>query len=117
MINVLQLGKDRRDVEHGARSTGGPTVQHGCRHCRGIVTKTPARPATVSAQCRVLRACHLAKFAKREPAGLIRTSFGSGSIEERRFKNPGRALLLSSVYNAATTPSDFLADWKGKTVS
>lgn len=118
MINVLRnWGKTVVMWNMALDPNGGPTVQHGCGNCRGIVTiDTSTTPATVSRNVEYYALGHLAKFVETGAYRIDSNSFGSGSIEDVAFKNPDGSIAVL-VYNAATTPSDFSLNWKGKTVS
>jgi len=104
MINVLRnWGKTVVMWNMALDPTGGPTVQHGCGNCRGIVTiDTSTTPATVSRNVEYYALGHLAKFVETGAYRIDSNSFGSGSIEDVAFKNPDGSIAVL-VYNAATT--------------
>jgi len=118
IINVLRnWGKTVVMWNMALDQTGGPTVQHGCSNCRGVVTiDTSSSPATVSRNVEYYALGHLAKYVQTGAYRIESNSFGSGSIEDVSFKNPDGSIAVL-VYNAAAAPSTFSLNWKGQTTN
>src|SRR5258708_38886625 len=91
--------------------TGGPTVEHGCSNCRGVVTiDTTSTPATVSRNVEYYALGHLSKYVQTGAYRIKSNSFGRGSVEDVAFKNPDGSIAVLG-YNAASTPSSFSLKW------
>ena len=118
IINVLRnWGKTVTMWNMDLDQNSGPTVEHGCNDCRGIVTiDTSTTPSTVSRNVEYYALGHLSKFVQTGAYRIQSNSFGSGNVEDVAFKNPDGSIAVL-VYNAASTPSQFSLNWHGKTAS
>jgi len=118
VINVLRnWGKTVVMWNMALDQTGGPTVQHGCSDCRGVVTiDTSTSPATVTKNVEYYVLGHLAKYVQTGAYRIESNSFGSGNVEDVAFKNPDGSIAVLA-YNAANAASTFNLNWKGKTAS
>jgi glucosylceramidase len=118
VINVLRnWGKTVVMWNMALDQTGGPTVEHGCTDCRGVVTiDTTSSPATVSRNVEYYVLGHLSKYVQTGAYRIQSNSFGSRNVEDVAFKNPDGSIAVL-VYNAASSPSQFSLNWKGKTAS
>ncbi len=95
----------------------GPTVEHGCSNCRGVVTiDTSTTPATVSRNVEYYVLGQLSKFMQAGAYRIDSNSFGSGGLEDVAFKNPDGSIAVLA-FNGASSPSQFNLNWHGKTVS
>ncbi len=118
VINVLRnWGKTVVFWNLALDQNGGPTVQHGCTDCRGVVTiDDSTTPSTVTRNVEYYVLGHLAKYVQAGAYRIDSTSFGSGNVEDVAFKNPDGSIAVL-VFNGASTPSQFSLNWKGKTAS
>ncbi len=118
VINVLRnWGKTVTFWNMALDQNGGPTVEHGCFNCRGVVTiDTSTTPATVSRNVEYYVLGHLSKYVQAGAHRIESNTFGSGNVEDVAFKNPDGSIAVL-VFNGAPTPSQFSLNWKGKTVS
>ena len=118
IINVLRnWGKTVVMWNMALDQNGGPTVEHGCSNCRGVVTiDTSTTPATVSKNVEYFALGHLAKYVQTGAYRIASNSFGSGSLEDVAFKNPDGSIAVL-VYNGAATPSTFSLNWRGQNAS
>ncbi len=118
VINVLRnWGKTVVFWNLALDQNGGPTVQHGCTNCRGVVTiddSTSTAVVTRNVEYYVLG--HLAKYVQTGAYRIESNTFGSGNVEDVAFKNPDGSIAVL-VFNGASTPSQFSLNWKGKTAS
>jgi O-glycosyl hydrolase len=97
--------------------TGGPTVQHGCGNCRGVVTiDTSTTPATVSKNVEYYGLGHLSKYVQTGAYRIASNTFGDGNVEDVAFKNPDGSIAVL-VLNAATTPNTFTINWHNQNVT
>lgn len=83
----------------------GPTVEHGCSNCRGVVTiDTSTSPATVTrnVECYVLG--QLSKFVQAGAYRVESNSYGSGGVQDVAFKNPDGSIAVL-VFNGASSPA------------
>lgn len=65
----------------------GPTVEHGCTICRGVVTiDTSTTPAVVTRNVEYYVLGHLAKYVQAGAYRVASNSFGRGSIEDVAFR-------------------------------
>ncbi len=96
---------------------GGPTVEHGCTNCRGVVTiDTSTSPATVSRNVEYYVLEHLSKFVQTGAYRIASNSYGHSSLEDVAFKNPDGSIAVL-VFNSAANPSTFNLNWSGETAS
>ena len=96
---------------------GGPTVQHGCSNCRGVVTiDDSATPAIVTKNVEYYVLGHLAKYVQAGAYRIESNTFGGGNVDDVAFKNPDGSIAVL-VFNGAQTPSQISLNWKGKTAS
>lgn len=118
MIQVLRnWGKTVTMWNMALDQNGGPTVENGCRTCRGVVTvDTSTTPATVTPNVEYYILGHLSKFVVPGAYRIASNTFGSSSIDNVAFKNPDGSIAVV-VFNGASTPSQFSMNWQGKTVS
>ena len=95
----------------------GPTVQHGCNNCRGVVTvDTSTTPATVQKNVEYYILGHLSKYVQTGAYRIDSNTFGSGSVEDVAFKNPDGSIAVI-VLNAASTANTFSLNWQGQSVT
>jgi len=95
----------------------GPTVEHGCTTCRGVVTiNTSTTPAVVTRNVEYYVLGHLAKYVQAGAYRIASNSFGKGSIEDVAFKNPDGSIAVLA-FNGAATPGEFSLNWNGQTAS
>ena len=118
VINVLRnWGKTVVFWNLALDPNGGPTVQHGCTDCRGVVTiDDSTSPAVVSRNVEYYVLGHLARYVQSGAYRIDSNSFGSGNVEDVAFKNPDGSIAVL-VFNGASTPSQFSLNWKGKTTA
>ena len=118
VINVLRnWGKTVVMWNMALDPTGGPTVEHGCGNCRGVVTiDSSTTPATVTRNVEYYVLGHLAKYVQTGAYRIDSNSFGSGNIEDVAFKNPDGSIAVL-VFNGGTSPNQFSINWQGKTMS
>jgi len=109
-----QLGKTVVMWNIALDPTGGPTVQHGCVTAAASSPSIPATaPATVRA-CRYYALGHLSKFVEREPTGLIRTCFGSGSVRMSHSESRG-SIGCPCLQRGPQRQVNFSLNWQGNT--
>lgn len=118
VINVLRnWGKSVVFWNLALDQNGGPTVQHGCTNCRGVVTiDDSTTPSVVTRNVEYYVLGHLSKYVQTGAYRIASNSFGSGNVEDVAFKNPDGSIAVL-VFNGASTPSQFSLNWKGKSVS
>ncbi len=118
VINVLRnWGKTVVFWNMALDQNGGPTIEHGCSDCRGVVTiDTSTTPATVSRNVEYYVLGHLAKYVQAGAYRIDSNSFGSGNVEDVAFKNPDGSIAVL-VFNGASVPSQFSLNWKGQTIA
>ena len=104
VINVLRnWGKTVVFWNLALDQNGGPTVQHGCTDCRGVVTiDDSTTPSTVTRNVEYYVLGHLAKYVQAGAYRIDSNSFGSGNVEDVAFKNPdgsigGRYVFLGGL--------------------
>ena len=118
VINVLRnWGKTVVFWNLALDQNSGPTVEHGCSNCRGVVTiDTSTTPAVVTKNVEYYVLGHLSKYVQTGAYRISSNTFGSGNIEDVAFKNPDGSIAVL-VYNGASTASTFSMNWKGEFVS
>ena len=118
VINVLRnWGKTVVFWNLALDQNGGPTVQHGCSNCRGVVTiDDSSSPSVVTKNVEYYVLGHLARYVQTGAYRIDSNTFGSGNVEDVAFKNPDGSIAVL-VFNGASTPSQFNLNWKGKTAS
>ena len=95
---------------------GGPTVQHGCTDCRGVVTiDTSTTPATIERNVEYYVLGHLSKYTQTGAYRIDSNTFGSGSVEDVAFKNPDGSIAVV-VLNSASNANTFSINWRGQNV-
>lgn len=117
IVNVLRnWGKTVTLWNMALDQTGGPTVQHGCTDCRGVVTvDTSTNPPTVEKNVEYYFLGHLSKFVQTGAYRIDSNTFGSGSIEDVAFKNPDGSIAVI-VLNAAANANTFSLNWRGQNI-
>ena len=118
VINVLRnWGKSVVFWNLALDQNNGPTDQHGCNDCRGVVTiDDSTTPAVVSRNVEYYVLGHLSKYVQAGAYRIDSNTFGHGNVEDVAFKNPDGSIAVL-VFNDAQTPSQFSLNWKGETVS
>ncbi len=95
----------------------GPTVEHGCSNCRGVVTvDTSTTPATVTRNVEYYVLGQLSKFVQAGAYRVGSNSYGDGNLQDVAFKNPDGSIAVL-VFNGAASASAFSLNWKGNTTS
>ncbi len=95
----------------------GPTVENGCRTCRGVITvDTSTSPATVTRNVEYYVMGHVSKFVQPGAYRIQSNSYGHGSVQDVAFKNPDGSVAVL-VFNGAAQPSAFSLNWNGQTAS
>lgn len=118
LINVLRnWGKSVVLWNMALDESGGPTVEHGCSNCRGVVTiDTSTSPASIVKNVEYYVLGQLSKYVQTGAYRIESNSFGHGGIEDVAFKNPDGSIVML-VLNSAASPSTFNLNWKGKSAS
>ena len=116
IINVLRnWGQSVVFWNMALDQNGGPTVENGCRTCRGVVTvDTSTTPATVTRNVEYYAMGQLSKFVQSGAYRIQSNSYGHGSVQDVAFKNPDGSIAVL-VFNGAANPSSFNLNWQGKT--
>ena len=95
----------------------GPTIENGCKTCRGVITIDTSSPqASLVRNVEYYVLGHLSKYVQPGAVRIDSNSFGHGSIEDVAFKNPDGSIAVL-VLNSASTPSQFSLNWQGKSVA
>ncbi len=95
----------------------GPTVEHGCTNCRGVLTvDTSTTPATVTRNVEYYVLGQLSKYVQPGAVRIESNSYGHGSLQDVAYKNPDGSVAVL-VFNGAAQPSNFSLNWNGRNVA